>query len=513
MKRLLFGALLTVLWTVVFASTTWADGGSTSYPLSPPEPGTFYGMDLMGPGWQWTFPREAAHPRRDGPVRVDLMDALFRQSWAAGVRTARIAVFWCLTEPEKDQYRWEELDVAFQLAHNYGMEVIAQIFYTPDWAVLGHSSGVNCFDYVHYPRNQPPKDWNDWADFMAAITQRYGRAGKNQVHNWEIWNEPDLYEFWYVPEDPEHKNVPAYAKLVRLAAEQVRRYDPGGRVLVGSLSDIGGVGFLDRLMHLQGENAVRDDADVITFHVFGEPDRKLAGIRSVLGDDPLPIWSTETNTPDWKETVPAHELARFFQKFKDHGVDRVIWFQSWTSDWGPGIFQAFEPLWERTSFQPSPFYATYQHQALQTRLPAAPLLRSPHNYQRTGSRPLFQWTPPEPGDNPIVGYKLQADDSRFWGHPYFHTPELDVWVPASVMHFLPLQMFGSTRVQRRHQRPVLSSTLPPLSYQPSQPLPPGRYYWRVAAVDARGNVGPYSEVQVLDVTVGDQRVFLPVFWK
>jgi len=40
----------------------------------------------------------------DGSIRVDLLDEMFGEGWAAGVRHARISVWWCMTEPELDAY-------------------------------------------------------------------------------------------------------------------------------------------------------------------------------------------------------------------------------------------------------------------------------------------------------------------------------------------------------------------------------------------------------------------------
>jgi len=511
MKRWMFFIAFTLFVAWGGPLTARADGGPPYDPLRQPSSSSPYGMDLMGPGWQWTFPREEAFPRMDGALRVDLMDEMFRESWAAGVRSARIAVLWCLTEPERDVYRWDETDIAFQLARNYGMDIVPQIFYTPDWAAIGETTGASCFDYQDYPRNMPPQDWNDWSDFMAAIVQRYGAHGKDQVHYWEIWNEPDLLEFWYIPEDPWNQNVPMYAKLVRLADAAIDRYDIGGKVLVGSLSDIYGAKFLGRLMALEGEDDIRDIIDVLTFHLFDEPERKMNAIHQALGDNTFEMWITETNARTWQETVSRDVVQRFFDVLFQKGVHRTFWFESWTSEWGPGIFTSEGPLWERTSFDPSPFYSTYQSLALAGAPPSPPEVTAPAPDKLVPPRPTFVWERPQAGARPIAGYKLQVDDSLFRGKPYFHAPELDVWVPAGIVHFLPLQIVGGgVTAAGESVFQAAPPAIPVVTYRPTQPLPPGRYYWRVAAVDVEGTVGPYSEPRIIFITPGNERVFLPV---
>ncbi len=509
-QRLLLAAALLILAVTIASGVVQADSDPPYDPLRQPSSSSPYGMDLMGPGWQWTFPREKAWPRLDGEIRVDLMDEMFQKSWAAGVRSARIAVLWCLTEPERDAYRWDETDIAFQLARNYGMDIVPQIFYTPDWAAVGHDIDESCFDYQDYPRNLPPQDWNDWSDFMAAITQRYGAFGKNQVHLWEVWNEPDLFEFWYIPEDPWNANAPMYAKLVRLAAAEIHRYDPGGKVLVGSLSDIYGAKFLKRMMELEGENDIRDIIDVLTFHLFDEPERKMAAIHKALGDNEFVMWITEANVRQWEETIPRDHVKSFFDIVYREGVSRTFWFKSWTSKWGPGIFTEGDRLWERESFDPSPFYPTYQGLALTNQPPRRPVVTVPELNELVPPRPTFAWRRPQPGPRPIAGYKLQVDDTLFRGKPYFQSPELDVWVPAGLVHFLPLQMVGGgAQAAGETAAQAAPPSIPEVTYQPASPLPPGRYYWRVAAVDVDGAVGYYSEPRVIFVAAGDERVFLP----
>ena len=510
--RIIF--LLLVLG-ILFSQPVWADGGPKYDPLRPPPPQSPYGMDMMGPGWQWTFPREDGWPRLDTRIRTDLLDEMFQKAWAAGVRHVRISLWWCLTEPERDKYRWEDLDYVFQIASNYGLEITPQIYYTPDWAALGHDIDATCNDYQHYPRNLPPKNMDDWSDLMADLTARYGVAGKNQVHNWEIWNEPDLWEFWYTPPNPERDNVPKYAELIRRARVEIDQNDPGGRVLAGDVSDINGPEFLRRLMALRGEQDIRDDTDVITFHVFSDPHSKLGRLKAALGHNHFDLWVTELNSSNWNERVPQEKLKELYDVLVQKEVSRSYWFQAATSDWGPGIFTRFKPIWERESFEPSPFYYTFQKQALFSRMSQAPILSAPPPAGLAGPHPVFSWQRPAEGDYPIVGYKLLVDDTLYRGQPHFTTPELDVWVPAAKLHFLPMQIFGNntttSSLQSAENTPaeIASFTAQTITYQSPTPLSPGRYYWRVAAVDAMGNVGPYSPINTLIITPGDERLYLP----
>ena len=212
------------------------------------------------------------------------------------------------------------------------------------------------------------------------------------------------------------------------------------------------------------------------------------------------------------------EVDDLFALVFDADVTRTFWFKSWTTkwqaDWTVGIFKERDPLWVPGPFTPSPFYDSFQRLALPPQMAGAPRLDQPGDNALATPRPTFTWTRPSAGTFPIAGYKLQVDDSTYQGTPYFHAPEIDAWVTASHTHFLPFQMsVGRSRAAARTTTPHSPSTdltISNIRYQPTVPLAPGRYFWRVAAVDTEGNVGPYSETRILYVSAGDKRSFLPM---
>ncbi len=500
--------LFLLLVSFLLLHPAYADGGPPYNPLQQPPPQSNYGMDMMGPSWQWTFPREAATPRLDGAIREDLMDELFRKSWAAGVRRARIATLWCFVQPERHRYDWEPVDIAYQLASNYGMTVVPEIFYTPDWAALGFDVSANCTNN-DYPRNIPPQNMDDWSDFMATIVQRYGAYGKNQAHDWEIWNEPDLWEFWFVPSAPNKDGVPTYARLLKRAKAQIDAHDTRGRLLLGGMSDIYGHKFIKRLMALEGELDVSEDIDVVALHIFSAHLTKIRAIKEALGDHHYDLWATELNNRiDWTEETPPEKLSKLYADIASEGITKSFWFKSRTSKWGPGIFKNQGNLWDAQQFELSPFYQTFHQQTFPQRLAAAPTLLGPGSRPLQQPRPVFSWQRPAPGDFAIAGYKLQVDNSLFHGNAYFTSPELDLWIPAGHLTFTPLQMtHGRGTVA---DTPAAPPTLPQMHFRPAAPLPPGHYTWRVAAVDVQGNVGQYSLALPLHIEAGPQRLYLPL---
>ena len=445
-------------------------------------------------------------------IRVDQLDEMLQKSWGAGVRSARIAAWWCLMEPERDRYFWDDMDYALQIASNYGIQPVPEVFNTPDWATAGGLSGVEC---VHSPlRNWPPADMNDWSDFMEDFVARYGVYGRDQVHHWEIWNEPDLWEFLYAPDDPENSHL-VYAEMIKRARQAIDANDVGGRLMLGGMSDIVGPKYLDKLLDLTGPLDIRGDIDIVAIHAYSQHANKLDRmIGPVRGRDlDYELWVNELNTWGWDEHIQSGLLTELFDVMWSKDISRTFWFKSWTTDWGPGIFVNRDPLWEPGPFTPSAFYDTFKNQTFPHTLSAAPDIVHPNDNAMVDEAG-FVWNRPDAGTFPIVGYKLQVDDSLFRGQPYFHTPEVDAWIPAVHLQFTPIQMANGADIAFAY-RPKLVTTqvlVPAIehsTYQPPLAMTPGLYRWRIAAVDSDGNVGPYTPPRVLIVAAGKERLFFP----
>jgi hypothetical protein len=109
-----------------------------------------------------------------------------------------------------------------------------------------------------------------FAAFAGAAARRYGGRG----HSWEIWNEPNLLQFWSSAgggPDPE-----LYVELVRSTAPALRAADPEGEIVVGALFfglpeitegaglGIGGPRFLESI----AATGVLSFANEVTLHLY-----------------------------------------------------------------------------------------------------------------------------------------------------------------------------------------------------------------------------------------------------
>src|SRR5512139_1810818 len=153
-----------------------------------------------------------------------------------------------------------------------------------------------------------------FASFAAAAARRYGGRG----HRWEIWNEPNLKQFWSSAAggpDPE-----LYAELVRMTVPALRAADAAGAILVGALYfplpnaiellglGIGGPRFLGTV----AATGVLGLADGVTVHLYrpGGPESVAADVeaaRALLRGAGYeePLWSGEWGYSTYDPDAPA----------------------------------------------------------------------------------------------------------------------------------------------------------------------------------------------------------------
>jgi len=151
---------------------------------------------------------------------------------------------------------------------------------------------------------------NTWADFVHNTVQRYKPGGTLAVRQrwptgvgvryWEIWNEPDLDQFWT-------GTVEEYYRLLEVAYQSVKATDPEATVLVGGLAFYEKRTWLSELLSLTGGDPARAYFDVLSFHYYwaiyvGED--WMVQARAMLdaqGLSYVPIWITESGVTVWDD--------------------------------------------------------------------------------------------------------------------------------------------------------------------------------------------------------------------
>ncbi len=178
-------------------------------------------------------------------------------AWAElGVGTARRDLYWSSVEPERGVWDFSGTDLLVDAVEGADAELLGLLVYGNTWACS------DCEDSKY-----PPDDPADYANYAAALVERYG----DRVKRWEIWNEPNGgLRFWKPVEDPV-----AYAELSLAASRAIHAVDPAAEVSLGGLfwPDLlfatPGPEFLDAV--LEAEPELVQELDAVSWHPYRYP--------------------------------------------------------------------------------------------------------------------------------------------------------------------------------------------------------------------------------------------------
>ena len=198
-----------------------------------------------------SVPREWLGVHGDGQLlldnRVDFDRELGLMA-ANGVESLRVVFDWGLAQPyaraadvPPDQRArftrsaagvptdYGEMDRVVLAAARHGLGVLPVVFHAPGWAAR-HPGEFG----------SPPAGTEPYARFVRALVRRYGPrgtlaaenpdAGVPAIRRWQLWNEPNAVWFW--KDQPFERD---YVALLRAAAKEIRRTDPGARVVLAGL--------------------------------------------------------------------------------------------------------------------------------------------------------------------------------------------------------------------------------------------------------------------------------------
>ncbi len=171
------------------------------------------------------------------------------------------------------------------------------------------------------------EQYQDYANFVSALVQRY----KGKVMYWEIWNEPDIDEFWRPQPDAVN-----YTNLLKHAYIAAKEADPSVKIV--------GLGGVDpgktEYIRTAFQNGALDYMDVISLHPYGDSPifersfqyQNLDVIKNLMSeyDSALPIWATETSYTTYSQGLSeerhAELLVRVYLSLLSQGVETIFWY-------------------------------------------------------------------------------------------------------------------------------------------------------------------------------------------
>ena len=337
-----------------------------------------------GAGLMWESDAELA---RD----LDLMVA-------SGARWVRLDFDWSGVEGTRGRYDWSNLDRVVTAVRSRGLEVLALPAYTPAWA---RPAGTT----THHPPTDPA--W--FAAFAGAAAARYAPAG---VRVWEVWNEPNIVNFWQPKPD-----VAAYVQLLKATSAALRAAAPGVTVLTGGLSpasdtadgsyvdprtfvkrmyELGAASSFDGLaVHPYSFPALPSDTSTASWNTF----QKMSTMRQTMvayGDEAKKVWLTETGAPTGGDSAVTEQRQAEIVTDTLQATAQLSWA-------GPVFFYAARDAGTdpndrehnfglvRRDFSPKPAWA-----ALVARLGTAPVADATSSTTTTQTEPALVETAPAP---------------------------------------------------------------------------------------------------------------------
>lgn len=243
-----------------------------------------------------------------------------------GVKWVRFDFDWSVIQPnDANDFNYSGYDAAVAALSMANIQIVGTLDYTPSWANGGQPS-----------KYYPPLRASDFTSFVANVVGRYAPGG---VHTWEIWNEPNLGQFWNPGADPA-----GYTALLQAAYTAIHEVDPTAIVLTGGMADpTNNETNMDARTFLA--DMYSDGAggyfDALSYHPYTSPDMpgnkdhnpwqqmfatkpSLLSIMSDNGDSKA-IWLTEFGAPTSgdgddviSETAQANMIMQGFRLAKSY---------------------------------------------------------------------------------------------------------------------------------------------------------------------------------------------------
>lgn len=238
-----------------------------------------------------------------------------------GCSWGRNDLWWGVIEPKQGQWDWTRADLTVKLFQDNKVQLLGILCYSSAWS--GDKAPAT------------PEEVERFANYVKATVSRY----KDSIKHWEVWNEPNLVEFW-TPEP----NPTDYATLLKAAYEAAKSADPSAFILGGVTAGVD-LRFLDKVFSL----GALDFLDGISVHPYqapwdAVPNTPLIKVPAIsdlctkYASLPKPIWITEMGIST-EGQVSEHDQAKYLPKallttVSQRNVERAYWFN--LTDWGPG---------------------------------------------------------------------------------------------------------------------------------------------------------------------------------
>jgi polysaccharide biosynthesis protein PslG len=273
-----------------------------------------------------------------------------------GAEWIRVDIYWTTVQTSgPTTYNWTAYDQIVNLAAEYNIKVIGIVSYSASWARLPScATNFQC----------RPADPAVYATYAGAVAGHF----KGKLGAIEIWNEPNISNFWLPA-----PSASEYMAIAKPAAVEIRKNDPTLPIISAGLAPADSNGtnisqqdFLTSMYSLGAKSTF----DIIGIHPYSYPAKpseyftwsgwsrmaetpvSMRSIMTANGDAAKPLWMTEIGAPTNGPGAVSTCTYRTLSSQQDH-VDECLQAQivkealarAKTYPWaGPTILYSYQDL-------------------------------------------------------------------------------------------------------------------------------------------------------------------------
>jgi hypothetical protein len=268
-------------------------------------------------GYYW-MPTAVADDYFDGTSSRARVRRHLKLARDVGAKYLRCAFTWNAIENKRGRYNWRFWDMLVNESSRAGIILIPYVAYTPEWAAGNPDQFWK----------RPPTDPKLYAEFMYKIASRY----RGRIPSWEIWNEPDIAEYWMGTPDQ-------FAELVTLAAASIRRADPDATLVLAGMSK-GPSPFFAQLI---AKHHIDRVVDIIAMHGYPESwleERAETVYQSWVNEMNALLDGNDSQRDFWLNEVGYADYRYSAMKANKYGVSAVFPHEHTRSFAATSLFKA-----------------------------------------------------------------------------------------------------------------------------------------------------------------------------